>query len=665
LRSLLLLAGILLALWIPVAHRGELAWCLAGITPVLLAIRPARRGLLAVLGAAHALLVTAPIGADIGLSPGERVIVEARVLGIAAQDDSGWQFDAEVRLPRHPGSPVQRWRVQLPGSMDRPAPGELWQYGLRFDPPRDARARRLLLRERVSAKARLVEGSFNVRIDAGSGGGLDPLRAALAGRIADRVADPSAAALLAALAVGATGDVSARQWHVFNATGITHLVAISGMHVTFFAMLCMAGGRRIWPLLAKWPGMPRRELFAAGIGICMALLYALLSGFSVPAQRTVVMLAAFLLARESGRSCTPAWSVAVALVAVLLFDPLAALSAGFWLSFLAVAAIVLVAGARLQAGAPLPAAVRLQWLVTVALLPATVAIFGSFSAVGLLANALAIPAFTLLLVPPILLATACYLLPGGVAGWCGDHLVDLAAIAAAVLWPFLSWCAGLPAALWQARAPVSWFPVAIVAALLALLPVARVLRGVALVLLVSVFLLRDPRPPRGEVWIDVPDAGRSSAVLLRTRGHMLLWGTGESFGARGRAFTRHVLPLLHFARHRRIDVWLPGTLTRDSGAALAIGSAALPALRILLPPARGIAPEFAPCASERWDWDGITFALAPADDGRSCSLAISAGEHSFRLGGKEASGLPEGSGDVLRLLLDVRGLKLRARHLQL
>src|SRR5690606_4614570 len=158
------------------------------------------------------------------------------------------------------------------------------------DPPRDAAQRRLLMRDHVSAQARLVEGPFNQRI-ATSRGGLDALRGRLARRIADRVADPSAAALLAALAVGVTGEVTTRQWQVFNATGITHLVAISGMHVTFFAMLSMSAARRLWRRLPVHPLVPRRELFATAVGIVLALLYALLSGFSVPAQRTVVMLA--------------------------------------------------------------------------------------------------------------------------------------------------------------------------------------------------------------------------------------------------------------------------------------------------------------------------------------------------------------------------------------
>lgn len=660
-RSLLLLAGILIALWLPADWQRLPAWYLAGALPLLL-WRPLRGGWPLLLGAAWALLAVGQATVLPPLQAGERVLVEARIEGVPALDDSGWQFDAAIDFPRQPGWPSQRWRVRLPASMDAPAPAERWQYALRFDPPRDAAQRRLLLRDRVSAQARLVEGPFNQRINAAPGG-LDGLRARLARRISDRVDDPSAAALLAALAVGVTGEVSTRQWQVFNATGITHLVAISGMHVTFFAMLSMAAARRLWRLLPVSPWVPRRELFAAAVGVVLALLYALLSGFSVPAQRTVVMLAAFLASRECARCATPAWSVAAALWAVLLFDPLAALGAGFWLSFLAVAAIVMLAGARLAGGAPLRTAARVQWLVSVALLPATVALFGTFSAVGLLANALAIPVFTFLLVPPILLATGFYLLPGAIGAWCGNLLVDLAAWVCAVLWPFLTWCAGLPGALWHARVPWTWYLVAAPAVLWALLPVSPLRRGLALLLLGSVFVLREPRPREGELWIDVADSGSSAAVLLRTRGRVVLWGTGESFGSRGRAFSRHVVPMLR--GHRALDVWLPGNLTRDSQAALALGAATLDVRQALLPPARGVPPEMQPCSAARWNWDGVQFEVMPSADGRACLLRADIGATALQLGGEGATALSGRAGETLRLEMDARGIRERRSHLRL
>lgn len=662
-RSLLLLAGILVALWWPDGWPRPPAWAPAAVLPLALVLQRLRIAAPLLLGAALALQAVERVEVPVPLADGERVLARVRIEGVPALDESGWQFDARVGFPRHPDWPGQRWRVRLPAAMTAPEPGETWQYALRFDPPRDARQRRLLLRDHVSAGARLVEGPLNHRI-APADGGIDGLRTRLARRISDQVEDPSAAALLAALAVGVTGDVTSRQWQVFNATGITHLVAISGMHVTFFAMLSMAAARRTWRRLPAGPWLPRRELFAALVGIVLALLYALLSGFSVPAQRTVVMLAAFLLARECSRCTRPAWSLAASMWAVLLYDPMAALSAGFWLSFLAVAAIVMLTGARLAPAAPLATAVRVQWLVSIALLPVTVAIFGTFSAAGLLANALAIPVFTFLLVPPVLLATACYLLPVSLAGWCGDLLVGIAAAVCATLWPFLTWCAGLPGALWHAMAPLSWYLVALPAVLVALLPVEPVYRVAGLVLLCSVFLLREPRPRPGELWIDLPPAG-ATVALLRTRHHQLLWGTGESFGARGRAFSRHVLPLLRASGHDVLDLWLPGTPGRDAQAALASAAAEMEIRSVLLPPARAAPPEMQHCAPSTWQWDGLQFELEPRTDGRACELRVSAGGQSLRVDARMAARLPSRAGKTLRLVMDANGIRQRRRHLRL
>src|SRR5690606_21548487 len=124
-----------------------------------------------------------------------------------------------------------------------------------------------------------------------------------------------------------------------------------------------------------------------------------------------------------------------------------------------------------------------------------------------------------------------------------------------------------------------------------------------------------------------------------------------SFGAGGRAFARHVQPLLRAGSHRRIDLWLPGTLTRDSQAALALGGAQLPVERVLLPPARGVPPEMQDCAAEQWEWEGIHFTLAATSDGRGCVLGagVDAADPVLWLGGGTATGLPQVSGTTLRL----------------
>lgn len=592
----------------------------------------------------------------------DHLLVEACVQSVPALEENGWRFDARLRFLRHAEWPVRALRVQLPAELPGPQVGECWQYAARSSQPRELAARRVLLRDHLSGYARVEAGPLNRRIAAG-GTGLDALRARLARRIADQVEDPSAAALLAALAVGVTGEVSTRQWQVFNATGITHLVAISGMHVTFLALLAMWAAGHCWRWLAPRPWLPRRSLFAASVGVALALLYALLSGFSVPAQRTVVMLAAFLGAREGARRTGAAWSVGMALAAVLLYDPMAVLGAGFWLSFAAVIAIVLLAGARLRPAAMLPAAMQLQWLVGIALLPVTVAIFGSFSAMGLLANLLAIPLFTLLLVPPVLLATVCGLLPGAAAAWCADLLLWLAGRAATMMWPPLSWCADLPGALWHAAPPWSWYLVALPAALLALLPLAPRTRLAGLAVLASAFLLRAPRPGAGELWIDARGQGAAGTLLLRTRRHLLLLGTGEVYRSDGRRFARQLLPALRASGYPRIDLWLAGNLTRDAQAALRLAAAELQVERVVLAPGKPVPPEFHPCAAARWRWDGIDFQLRDAGD--DCLLVVASGARELVLGEGGAVQAGAASRGNASFKFSDGGLSLRATFLRL
>ena len=140
---------------------------------------------------------------------------------------------------------------------------------------------------------------------------IDGARARVAARIADSVADPDAAALLTALAVGLTGGMSADQWRVFNATGTTHLVAISGLHVTMFAVLAFFCARRVWRWLpfAAWI---EREPFALLSGLAAAGVYSLLAGFSVPTQRTWLMLAVFSTGATRGAACLSAGARLVA-----------------------------------------------------------------------------------------------------------------------------------------------------------------------------------------------------------------------------------------------------------------------------------------------------------------------------------------------------------------
>jgi len=324
-------------------------------------------------------------------SSGERVLAMVTVDSLPATQGGALGFEAEVQVVA-PRSLQRSLRLQVTWrDAPRPMPrvGERWWLVLRVDAlpvvrnPGGFDVSRAALRSDIDGRATVVTVSSNRRIYA-AGRGLDPLRERIEGAIRDTVEDRDAAALFAGLAVGATGTMTREQWQVFAATGTTHLVAISGMHVTLFAWLAAGAARRLWSLgaaRARRRAPPiGREPFAAVIGTTAALGYALLAGFGIPTQRTVVMLAVWWLMRLGGRERSGFEVLGWALLAVLALDPLAPLSSGFWLSFGAMA--VLLAG-DLEKGGVTPGAVRAllvtQWRVGIALAPLTLAWFGSVS----------------------------------------------------------------------------------------------------------------------------------------------------------------------------------------------------------------------------------------------------------------------------------------------
>ncbi|WP_066569392.1 ComEC/Rec2 family competence protein [Snodgrassella sp. CFCC 13594] len=263
---------------------------------------------------------------------------------------------------------------------------------------------------------------------------------------------PQGVGLLQALSVGQQTALSAENWQVFRALGLTHLISISGLHVGMFALL-MAGLVRWW--LRWWPwGIARPLWWTKTSALLAALIYSALAGFAVPTQRSLLMIAVVVWAlwRQHRYTMGQVWLLAMA--AVLLFDPLAVLSVGFWLSFLLVAAVLL----SMQGVLHLPKwrqFSRAQWatgIVSVVLLAYG---FGSVPMVSPLANALAIPWFTLVLVPMALL---CLLLPWSplltLVAWLAQQTLvvlqsaaEYAPMFSPVRAPLMLWLLSIPAVL--------------------------------------------------------------------------------------------------------------------------------------------------------------------------------------------------------------------------
>jgi competence protein ComEC len=483
---------------------------------------------------------------------------------------------------------------------------------------------------------------------------MDTLRQTVAERIEARVADdPRSAGVLAALVVGDQSAIERADWELFRTTGVAHLMSISGLHVTLFAWLATALVGALWRRLARvWPQalLAVPAPWAAGMGgMALATAYALFSGWGVPAQRTVLMLAVVVALRLGVRHWPWPMVWLLAMSAVLLLDPWALLQPGFWLSFVAVGILFATdPGGRQRAhGAQalgwsargaraLWGLVREQGVVTVALAPLTLLLFGQWSVVGLAANLVAIPLVTLLITPLALLGV---LLP---------PLWDVAAWAVHGLSLGLQWLAHWSwAALFRPVAPAPLALAAVLGGVLLVLRLPWAVRLAGPLLLWPALLYMPPRPAPGQFELLALDVGQGSAVLLRTATHSLLYDTGPRYGPQpdaADAGDRVVLPLLR-ALGERLDTVVVSHRDSDHAGGAAVVQAAQPQARWLssfdADPARRC------IAGQRWHWDGVDFELLHpqpahyADDGSgrlssnamSCVLRVSNGAHSAWLGG--------------------------------
>ncbi len=484
------------------------------------------------------------------------------------------------------------------------------------------------------------------------------------------------AGVVAALVTGDQAAIDRSDWDVFRATGVAHLMSISGLHVTMFAWLTAGlvawGWRRsaLWGFSGalRWPAAH----VGAWVGWVLAGFYALFSGWGVPAQRTLWMLAVVIVLNISARQWHGAWVWGLAGALVLTLDPWALLQPGFWLSFVAVG--VLMASGRAdrephtgpagaQPGSVPPAVrpselqqelgagvfmglgrgaqrlLREQATVTLALAPLTLLFFGQVSLVGLLANLWAIPWVTLVVTPLAMLGV---LWSGfGVwAAWALQPLMD--GLGWLATWPMASVSTAMP--------PWGLAVLALLGALGLVLKLPGSWKLLCLPLLWPVLWWTPPRPATGSFELLVADVGQGNAVLVRTATHSLLYDAGPRYSAESDAGHRVLVPLLA-QMGERIDTLMLSHRDSDhtGGAAAVLAMQPQAALWSSLEdahPLHALRPGWTRCQSgQSWQWDGVRFevlhpsppsdpsARAPKPNAVSCVLRIGNGQSSVLLAG--------------------------------
>lgn len=456
-------------------------------------------------------------------------------------------------------------------------------------------------------------------------GAVDRLRQSIREAIGVQVPDARLAGVLAGLAIGDQAAIVKEDWDVFRKTGVSHLVSISGLHIAmvgwFGGGVLAFGWRRSARLMHRCPA-PQVQLVAT---VLVAWLYAVLAGWSIPAQRTVCMMVVWALLRWWGKQWPWPLVWVVAAVVLTVWDPWALTQAGFWLSWMAVGVLMSSGAAPVtewpavmpwwrHAGHGVVEAIRTQRLATIALTPLAAVFFHQVSVVGFVANLVAIPVFTVLVTPLALLGVVCAPL-WSVAAWMLGLLIKVLALMSAWPWAMvaveaLPWGVSIAAVLsaWVLVLPIPWRWRCL--GLPALLPLCCLPASWGLI----------PPPGQGQFSVLALDVGQGTAVLVRTARHALLFDAGPKGLDASDAGQRVVVPVLQTLGIKRLDELIisHGDADHVGGAASVVAAIPVALLRSSLEdehPLRQtmalgrMRPQVRCEAGQQWVWDGVMFTV--------------------------------------------------------
>ncbi len=580
---------------------------------------------------------------------GEDLVVEGVVAAIPERLERGRRFEFRVDRLVHGGEthPVPgSVRLSWPGDGPDLYAGERWRLKVRlrrphgFANPGGFDYEAWLYRKRIRALGYVRDDALNRRLDAAASDfRLQRLRQWFGTRIAETLDHGELHGVVIALAVGDYQAISGEQWEIFRRTGTTHLVAISGMHIALVAGMIFFAACWAWPRIGNL-ALHYPAPHAAGVAATFAaLIYAALAGFSVPTQRALIMVAVVMIALLLRRHRSLFHTLMASLLFVLLFDPLAVMDAGAWLSFCAVAIILFCMDRRIGAGGWWWRWGRLHVLITIGLAPPLIVMFHQLPLASPLANFIAVP-WVGIGVVPLTLAGA-LLLP--VSPPLAGLLLSFAETLLVWLWPVLALISGAESLQWTQHAPGSWtLAAAVVATILLLAPRGLPGRWLAVPWLLPAVLLAPPGPAAGEFQMTLLDVGQGLSAVVRTRDHVLVYDTGARFTPTFDAGGAVVLPYLRSQGITAIDTLVISHDDNDhiGGAASLAGTIGV---RRVISGVPDRVPEWPaePCVNgDAWIWDGILFeVLHPAPDARlrgndaSCVVRVSNGTATVLLTG--------------------------------
>lgn len=445
--------------------------------------------------------------------------------------------------------------------------------------------------------------------------------------------------IIPALVIGDRSGITPEQWQVFRSTGTSHLVAISGLHIGLVSGLVFLIVGFLWKRSSQLLLYIPAPQAAAIAGLLAALIYSALAGFALPTQRALIMITVFMSSILLRRHVAPWSSLTLAMLLILIVDPLATLSASFWLSFAAVFLMIVGLAGRLNQQTLWWKWGRAQWVVAIGLLPISLLWFQQASLIAFLANLIAIPVVGFVVVPLSLVGSLLLL----VSTTLGGAVVFLADMALKMVWIYLHWLANFSFANWHVAFVFHWqFVVVALGVLLIIAPRGFPLRKLGMIFLLPLVFIQTPTPQFGNVWFTLLDVGQGLSTVVRTEHHVLVYDTGAKLSPTFDYGKMVLIPFLRVRGINQIDDLIISHGDNDHIGGSQSLLLALPVKNIITSVPKRFPDRTAIFCKTgmKWQWDGVYFEILGPPNSKifqrnnaSCVLKITTGKNSVLLTG--------------------------------
>ena len=561
-------------------------------------------------------------------------------------------FKPEI-IAEYPDSLPDQFRLSWYRTKQLPAAGERWKLLVKlktpggFQNPGGFDYERWLFVKGIGATGYVRKSNLNLRLDPPPRWDIDSWRTRILKGINQYCASCENSGLIKALALGYRGDIQPRHRELLRDTGTAHLLAISGLHIGMVAALFFALGRWIWKFWF-FRLTQNRIVFSASLAFAGGLMYAALAGFSLPTVRALVMLIVIFLAMQFRTGINLLNSVAIAIVLILIVDPLAIGSSSFWLS---IGALLVIGFAQFL----LPGTVKrwkqmlgIQLLFSLLFIPVSILLFDQINPASFFANIVAIPLVSLAVVPLDLIGSFLGGFDIPLAGW----LFTASDLLLTWLTLYLKFLLAMGLGAHQGGG----FPFIIIflsatGLVVLLLPAGMVVKKPAFLLLILPLFWHRPALESGVYRLSVLDVGTGTSVVVQTRNHSLVYDFGPG---RDQGYSAGFWVLEPFLRYQGIEapnLMIISHVDGDhSGGFYSFKPGHDPA-RLVSGTPKEVRKKFnlpAPIRSchdyPSWRWDGVEFEFLTTPgieaftdhNNRSCVLKISGFQNTLLAGDIES-----------------------------